>query len=70
MLLKPEYGKPTKEKIEYYQNKCFDLASTKTEIIDVKDLAIERWFYFVSRTGYQSDLMTKFEKYTLNNYNF
>ncbi|TXD46400.1 LysR family transcriptional regulator [Polaribacter sp. IC073] len=47
-----------------------DLINNKLKIIDVKDLAIERWFYFVSRTGYQSDLMTKFEKYTLNNYNF
>jgi hypothetical protein len=26
-----------KEKIEYYQKKCFDFATTKKEIIDVKD---------------------------------
>ena len=47
-----------------------DLINNKLKIIDVKDLTIERWFYFVSRTGYQSSLMTSFEKYTLNNYNF
>ncbi|WP_111710054.1 LysR substrate-binding domain-containing protein [Lutibacter citreus] len=47
-----------------------DLINNKLKIIDVKDLTIERWFYFVSRTGYQSNLMSFFEKYTLNNYNF
>jgi hypothetical protein len=47
-----------------------DLMNNKLKIIDVKDLTIERWFYFVSRTGYQSNLMSAFEKYTLNNYNF
>ena len=31
-----------KDKIEYYQNKCFDLATNKTEIIDVKDFKKER----------------------------
>ena len=47
-----------------------ELTNNKLKIIDVKDLSIERWFYFVSRTGYQSNLMSYFEKYTLNNYNF
>jgi len=47
-----------------------ELINNKLKIIDVKDLVIERWFYFVSRTGYQSNLMHFFEKYTLNNYNF
>jgi len=47
-----------------------ELVNNKLKIIDVKDLSIERWFYFVSRTGYQSNLMAFFEKYTLNNYNF
>ncbi|WP_343328813.1 LysR family transcriptional regulator [Polaribacter staleyi] len=46
-----------------------DLMNNKLKIIDVKDLSIERWFYFVSRTGYQSNLMNYFEKYTLNNHN-
>ncbi|UMB53060.1 LysR substrate-binding domain-containing protein [Lutibacter sp. A64] len=47
-----------------------ELINNKLKIIDVKDLNIERWFYFVSRTGYQSNLMDYFEKYTLNIYNF
>ena len=47
-----------------------ELINNKLKIIDVKDLNIERWFYFVSRTGYQSNLMDYFEKYTFNNYNF
>ncbi len=47
-----------------------ELINNKLKIIDVKDLTIERWFYFVSRTGYQSNLMDYFEKYTLNSYNF
>ncbi|UMB59574.1 LysR family transcriptional regulator [Lutibacter sp. A80] len=47
-----------------------ELINNKLKIIDVKDLNIERWFYFVSRTGYQSNLMDYFEKYTLNSYNF
>jgi len=47
-----------------------ELINNKLKIIDVKDLNIERWFYFVSRTGYQSNLMNYFEKYTLNSYNF
>ncbi|WP_158839185.1 LysR family transcriptional regulator [Polaribacter sp. L3A8] len=47
-----------------------DLMNNKLKIIDVKDLTIERWFYFVSRTGYQSNLMNYFENYTLNNHNF
>ena len=41
-----------------------ELINNKLKIIDVKDLNIERWFYFVSRTGYQSNLMDYFEKYT------
>jgi len=47
-----------------------DLANNKLKIIDIKDLTIERWFYFVSRTGYQSHLMEFFEKYIRNNHNF
>ncbi len=47
-----------------------DLINNKLKIIDIKDLAIERWFYFVSRTGYQSNLMDYFETYVRNNHNF
>lgn len=47
-----------------------ELMNNKLKIIDVKDLTIDRWFYFVSRTGFQSDLMRFFENYILNTYNF
>ncbi|MRX65501.1 LysR substrate-binding domain-containing protein [Maribacter luteus] len=47
-----------------------ELMNNKLKIIDVKDLAIERWFYFVSRTGFQSSHMDFFEKYIFDNYNF
>ncbi|MBD1263051.1 LysR family transcriptional regulator [Maribacter polysiphoniae] len=47
-----------------------ELMNNKLKIIDVKDLTIERWFYFVSRTGFQSDLIRFFENYILNTYNF
>ncbi|PCH77490.1 MAG: LysR family transcriptional regulator [Flavobacteriaceae bacterium] len=46
-----------------------DLLAKKLKIIDVKGFMIERWFYFVSRTGYQSVLMDQFEKFSKNNYN-
>jgi len=46
-----------------------DLLANKLKIIDVKGLAIHRWFYFVSRTGYQSVLMEQFEQFSKNNYN-
>ncbi|WP_273277166.1 LysR family transcriptional regulator [Maribacter polysiphoniae] len=47
-----------------------ELMNNKLKIINVKDLTIDRWFYFVSRTGFQSDLMRFFENYILNTYNF
>jgi len=47
-----------------------DLVNNKLKIIDIKDFAIERWFYFVSRTGYQSNIMSYFEKFTKSSYNF
>ncbi len=47
-----------------------DLIANKLKIIDVKGFSIERWFYFVSRTGYQSVLMDQFERFSKNNYNF
>lgn len=43
-----------------------DLVNNQLKIIDLKDISIERWFYFVSRTGYQSQLMNDFEKYLRN----
>lgn len=47
-----------------------DLINNKLKIIDVKGFAIERWFYFVSRTGYQSNVMSYFEQFIKFNYNF
>ncbi len=47
-----------------------DLTNNKLKIIDVKDICMERWFYFVSRTGYNSKVMDYFEKFVRSNYNF
>ncbi|AIM60295.1 LysR family transcriptional regulator [Cellulophaga lytica] len=47
-----------------------DLLHNKLKVIDIKNFSIERWFYFVSRTGYQNTTMTNFEKYIRNNHNF
>ena len=47
-----------------------DLKNNIFKIIDIKDFSLERWFYFVSRTGYQSQLLDYFEKLIMANYNF
>ena len=47
-----------------------DLMNNKLKIIDIKDLSIERWFYFVKRTGYLSNSMAYFENFIKLNYNF
>lgn len=47
-----------------------DLTSNKLKIIDINDICMERWFYFVSRTGYNSKVMEYFEKFVRSNYNF
>ena len=47
-----------------------DLIQNKLKIIDIKDLSIERWFYFVKRTGYLSSTYDYFKAFTRNNYNF
>jgi DNA-binding transcriptional LysR family regulator len=47
-----------------------DLKNNKLKIIDIKGISIERWFYFVSRTGYKSNVMNYFEKLVRNSYNF
>ena len=47
-----------------------DLTNNKLKIIDIKDISMERWFYFVSRTGYNSKVMEYFEKFVKFNYNF
>lgn len=47
-----------------------ELINNKLKIIDIKDLTIERWFYFVKRTGYQSNTLDYFENFIRHNYNF
>lgn len=47
-----------------------DLITNKLKIIDIKDLNLERWFYFVSRTGYHSKIMDYFEKIISASHNF
>ncbi|RPD99153.1 LysR family transcriptional regulator [Aureibaculum marinum] len=47
-----------------------DLINNKLKIIDIKDLSIERWFYFVNRTGYISTTFEYFKKFIRFNYNF
>ncbi len=47
-----------------------ELLNNKFKIIDIKELSIERWFYFVKRTGYLSNNLDYFEKYIRFNYNF
>ncbi|MGJ8593319.1 MAG: LysR substrate-binding domain-containing protein [Aquaticitalea sp.] len=47
-----------------------DLKTNNLKIIDIKGLNIERWFYFVKRTGYLSNSLEKFEKFIRLNHNF
>ncbi|MBA6153322.1 LysR substrate-binding domain-containing protein [Gelidibacter maritimus] len=47
-----------------------DLMNNKLKVIDIKDMSMERWFYFVSRTGYNSKVMEYFEKTVRSSYNF
>ncbi|SIQ32657.1 LysR substrate-binding domain-containing protein [Maribacter ulvicola] len=47
-----------------------DLINNKLKVIDIKGLSIERWFYFVKRTGYLSRSLNNFEKFIRLNYNF
>jgi len=47
-----------------------DVANNKLKIIDIKNLSIERWFYFVKRTGYISNTFEQFKNFTRLNYNF
>lgn len=47
-----------------------DLINNKLKIIDIKNLSIERWFYFAKRTGYISNTFEYFKKFIRINYNF
>lgn len=47
-----------------------DLITNKLKIIDIKDFTIDRWFYFVNRTGYLSNTFEYFKTFTRQNYNF
>ncbi|GHC65668.1 LysR family transcriptional regulator [Ulvibacter litoralis] len=46
-----------------------DLINNNLKVIDIKGLSIERWFYFVKRTGYLSSSLEKFEKFIRLNHN-
>lgn len=46
-----------------------DLVNNKLKIIDIKDLKIERWFYFVSRTGFNSKVMDYFVRFIQKGHN-
>lgn len=46
-----------------------DLKSNRLQIIDLKNASIERWFYFVRRTGHVSSTLDYLEKYIRLNYN-
>ncbi|WP_040282018.1 LysR family transcriptional regulator [Psychroserpens damuponensis] len=47
-----------------------DLMANKLKVLDIKDLSIERWFYFVNRIGYPSHTFEFFKKFIRHNYNF
>jgi len=47
-----------------------ELLNNQLKIIEIKNLSIERWFYFVKRTGFQSNMLQSFEKFIRHNYNF
>jgi DNA-binding transcriptional LysR family regulator len=47
-----------------------DLINNKLKIIDIKNSSIERWFFFVKRTGYLSNNLEYFEKFIRLNHNF
>lgn len=47
-----------------------DLMANKLKIIDIKDVSMERWFYFVSRMGFHSATMEFFEKFMFSSHNF
>jgi len=47
-----------------------DLKNNKLKIIDIKNLSIERWFYFVRRTGFLSSTTDYLEQFIRTNYNF
>ncbi len=47
-----------------------DLLANKLKIVDITDLSVERWFYFVKRTGFQSQNLEFFENFIRTNYNF
>ncbi|WP_435135325.1 LysR family transcriptional regulator [Formosa sp. A9] len=46
-----------------------DLINNKLKIIDIQNFTIERWFYFVSRQGFQSKTKDFFEKLIRLNHN-
>lgn len=47
-----------------------DLISNRLKVIDIKDFTINRWFYFVKRTGYISKQLENLERFIKNSHNF
>lgn len=46
-----------------------ELRANELRIVEVKDLEILRWFYFVSRQGYQSNVSSKIQNLFISGYN-
>ena len=46
-----------------------ELMNNELRIVEVKDLEVLRWFYFVSRQGYQSNLSSKIQNIFIQGYN-
>lgn len=46
-----------------------ELKEARLRIIDIEELEINRWFYFITRQGFQSKLTNKVQNLILNAYN-
>lgn len=46
-----------------------ELLENRLRLIEIEDFQINRWFYFITRQGYQSKLALKLKKMLLNVYN-
>ncbi|MFB9058277.1 LysR substrate-binding domain-containing protein [Mariniflexile ostreae] len=46
-----------------------ELIDQQLRVVEVEGLSIERWFYFVSRQGFQSKTQQKLQQLFLNHYN-
>jgi len=46
-----------------------DLVNNKLKVVEINDLSIDRWFYFVKRTGFLSNTLDYFKNFIRLNYN-